>query len=68
MRVVAISLAALTMSSMCVSLLFVNALNAPTKPPLPEWITTVARRTDAGPQMKRWVDDNQAKMLSVYAR
>jgi hypothetical protein len=58
----------MTMSSMCVSLLFVNALNAPTKPAIPAWTTTVAHGIDAGPPMKRWVDEKQAKMLSVYAR
>ena len=42
MRLVMISLTAMTISSACVAVLFVHALIAPTKPALPDWTTTVA--------------------------
>jgi hypothetical protein len=67
MRLVMISLTAMTVSSACVAVLFVHALIAPTKPALPDWTTTVADASHIAPT-RRWVDDHQARMLSVKAR
>ena len=62
MRLMLISVAAMTVSTICLSVLFLNALYTPTRPATGAWTTSV---TYADDWVKRSAQGNQAKLLAV---
>ena len=65
MRLILISVAAMTVSTICLSAVFLNALHTPTRPAVGVWTTTV---TYADDRVKRSAQVNQAKLLAVLNR
>jgi hypothetical protein len=62
MRLILISVAAMTVSTICLSAVFLNALYKPTRPAVGVWTTTVTYADDG---VKRSAQGNQTKLLAV---
>jgi hypothetical protein len=62
MRLILISVAAMTVSTICLSAVFLNALYTPTRPAVGAWTTTV---TYADDRVKRSAQGNHARLLAV---
>jgi len=62
MRLILISGAAMTASTICLSAIFLNALYTPTRPAMGVWTTTV---TYADDRVKRSAQGNRTKLLAV---
>ncbi len=62
MRLILISVAAMTVSTICVSAIFLSAANTPTRRAIGVWTTTI---TYADDRVKRSAQGNQARLLAV---
>jgi len=62
MRLVLIAVAAMTVSTICLGAIFLNALYTPTRPAIGAWTTS---GTYADDRVKRSAQVNQAKLLAV---
>ncbi len=56
MRLIKISLAAMAVSTICVSALFMHALNTPTRHAIGDWTTTVTAAND-------WTNGDEERLL-----
>ena len=65
MRLILISVAAMTVSTICLGAIFLNALYTPTRPAIGAWTTSV---TYADDRAKRSAQGNHAKLLAVLYR
>jgi hypothetical protein len=63
MRFMMISLAAMTVSIICLSAVFMHALYTPTRPASGAWMTTVTASNDDW--AKQWADGNEERLLPV---
>jgi hypothetical protein len=65
MRLMMISLTAMTVSTICLSAVFVHALYTPTRPgpAIGAWMTTVTAANDDW--AKQWADGNEERLLPV---
>jgi hypothetical protein len=62
MRLILISVAAMTASTICLSAIFLNALYTPTRPVMGVWTTSVTYADDG---VKRSAQGNHARLLAV---
>jgi hypothetical protein len=65
MRLILISAAAMTVSTICLGAIFLSALYTPSRPAIGAWTTSI---TYADDRVKRSVQGNHARLLAVLYR